>query len=95
MVCSGPSDARRSKLSHHLPAERIGFRPRFAHKSPMTIITDPRCTEHRGAALFGEWKRHLRPGIPVLEHDGDINDPAFAELCAWELLRNVAASGKG
>lgn len=41
------------------------------------------------AALFGEWKRHLRPGIPVLEYDGNINDPAFAELCVRELLRSV------
>lgn len=41
------------------------------------------------AALFGEWKRHLRPGIPVIEYDGNINDPAFAELCVRELLKNV------
>jgi uncharacterized protein (UPF0261 family) len=42
------------------------------------------------AALFGEWKRHLRSGIPVIEYDGNINDPAFAELCAQELLKNLA-----
>ena len=47
------------------------------------------------AALFGEWKRHLRPGIPVIEYDGNINDPAFAELCVSELLKNVAAVAKG
>lgn len=47
------------------------------------------------AALFGEWKRHLRPGIPVIEYDGNINDPAFAELCVGELLKNVAAVAKG
>ncbi|HTH47514.1 MAG TPA: Tm-1-like ATP-binding domain-containing protein, partial [Candidatus Limnocylindria bacterium] len=41
------------------------------------------------AALFGEWKRHLRPGIPVVEYDGNINDPAFAELCVGELLKNI------
>ena len=34
------------------------------------------------------------PGIPVLEHNGDINDPAFAELCVRELLKNLAAAGK-
>ena len=42
------------------------------------------------AALFGEWKRHLRPTIPVLEYDGNINDPAFADLCVAELLKNLA-----
>ncbi len=47
------------------------------------------------AALFGEWKRHLRPGIPVIEYDGNINDPAFAELCVGELLKNLAAKAKG
>ncbi len=46
------------------------------------------------AALFGEWKRHLRPGIPVIEYDGNINDPAFAELCVGELLKNLAARAK-
>jgi len=46
------------------------------------------------AALFGEWKRNLRPGIPVIEFDGNINDPAFAELCVGELLKNLAAKAK-
>ncbi len=44
------------------------------------------------AALFGEWKRTLRPGIPVIEFDGNINDPAFAELCVAELQKNIAAA---
>jgi uncharacterized protein (UPF0261 family) len=38
------------------------------------------------AALFGEWKRHLRPDIRVVEYPGNINDPGFAELCVAELL---------
>ena len=38
------------------------------------------------AALVDSWKRHLRPGIPVREYDGNINDPQFAELCVRELL---------
>ena len=46
------------------------------------------------AALFGEWKRNLRPGIPVIEYAGNINDPAFAELCVGELLKNLAAKVK-
>jgi hypothetical protein len=28
----------------------------------------------------------------VIEHDGNINDPAFAALCAGELLKNIAAA---
>lgn len=43
------------------------------------------------AALFGEWKRNLRPGIRVVEYPGNINDPAFAELCVRELLANIQA----
>ncbi len=46
------------------------------------------------AALFDGWKRNLRPGIPVIEHEGNINDPAFAALCAGELLKNIAAASK-
>ena len=46
------------------------------------------------AALFGAWKKHLRPGIPVIEYDGNINDPAFAELCVSELQKNIAARSR-
>ncbi len=42
------------------------------------------------AALLEAWKTHLRPGIPFIEFPGNINDPAFAELCVRELLANVA-----
>ena len=41
------------------------------------------------AALFGAIKKHLRPGIPLIEVDAAINDPAFAEACAQALLANV------
>jgi uncharacterized protein (UPF0261 family) len=43
------------------------------------------------AALFGALKSKLRKDIPVLELDCNINDPLFAEACARELLRNIAA----
>ncbi|MFM7101877.1 MAG: Tm-1-like ATP-binding domain-containing protein [Verrucomicrobiota bacterium] len=46
-------------------------------------------------ALFSSWKQHLRPGIPVIEYPGNINDPDFAELCARELLRNIARARGG
>lgn len=32
-------------------------------------------------------KRSLRPDIPIIEIDANINDPIFAERCAQELLR--------
>jgi uncharacterized protein (UPF0261 family) len=41
------------------------------------------------AALFGAIKHYLGPGIPVVEMDCVINDPAFAQRCAHELLANL------
>jgi uncharacterized protein (UPF0261 family) len=43
------------------------------------------------AALFGSLKRSLRKGIPVIEMDCEINDPAFAEACARNLLACLKA----
>jgi len=45
-------------------------------------------------------RRVLRPDIPVVEMDANINDPVFAEACARELLRLMkeatrAGSGSG
>jgi uncharacterized protein (UPF0261 family) len=37
-------------------------------------------------ALFESLKRHLKPGIEVLEMNTEINDPAFAAACARTLL---------
>lgn len=42
-------------------------------------------------ALFSSIKEHLRPGIPLMEFDLEINDPAFAAACATALLENIAA----
>ena len=42
-------------------------------------------------ALFEAIKTHLHPEIPVIEMDCAINDPAFAEACAGELLRLMTA----
>lgn len=41
-------------------------------------------------ALFGALKTHLRAGIPVIEMETTINDPAFAEACAKTLLKEIA-----
>ena len=43
------------------------------------------------AALFASLKVNLRKDIPVRELDCTINDPAFAEACVEELLKNIAA----
>ena len=40
-------------------------------------------------ALFDNLKASLRKDIPVVEMDCEINDAAFAEACANELLRHV------
>ena len=38
-------------------------------------------------ALYNSLKAGLRPGIPVMEMDCDVNDPVFAEAAAKELLK--------
>ena len=43
------------------------------------------------AALFASLKANLRKDIPVRELGCTINDPAFAEACVEELLKNIAA----
>ena len=43
------------------------------------------------AALFDAIKTHLRPGIPLVEMDCAINDPAFADACARTLLAQMPA----
>jgi uncharacterized protein (UPF0261 family) len=40
-------------------------------------------------ALFKSLKEHLREEIEVIELDANINDAAFAERCARELLKNI------
>ena len=40
-------------------------------------------------ALFSSVKAGLRPDIPVVELDVEINDPAFARACAETLLRSL------
>jgi uncharacterized protein (UPF0261 family) len=42
------------------------------------------------AALFGAIKKHLRPGIPLVEVNAAINAPAFADACANALLAMIA-----
>jgi uncharacterized protein (UPF0261 family) len=42
------------------------------------------------AVLFTSLKQHLREGIPVVELDTEINDPAFAQACAEALLGHLS-----
>jgi uncharacterized protein (UPF0261 family) len=42
------------------------------------------------AALFDAIRKHLRPGIPLVEMDCEINAPEFAAACAQALLGNMA-----
>jgi uncharacterized protein (UPF0261 family) len=41
------------------------------------------------AALFEALRNGLRPDIPVVVRDEEINDPAFARACAEALLDNI------
>ena len=42
------------------------------------------------AALFAAIRQHLKPGIPLIEVDAEINAPEFAEACARALLSGLA-----
>ncbi|HYF34590.1 MAG TPA: Tm-1-like ATP-binding domain-containing protein, partial [Prosthecobacter sp.] len=44
------------------------------------------------AALFEAIKSNLRPDIPVIEMDCEINSPDFAAACAQALLNNLKAA---
>ncbi|HTI72030.1 MAG TPA: Tm-1-like ATP-binding domain-containing protein [Candidatus Limnocylindria bacterium] len=64
----------------------------------ISVISSPGQPFHDPAAdqaLFASWKKHLRTDIPVIEYPGNINDPAFADLCAAELLKNMGKSANG
>lgn len=60
----------------------------------ISVISAPGQPFHDPAAdeaLFATLKQRLRPGIPVLELDANINDPAFAEACVAALLNGLKA----
>jgi uncharacterized protein (UPF0261 family) len=42
-------------------------------------------------ACFAAIRRHLKPGIPVIELDHNVNDPEFADRCAELLLDMLRA----
>ena len=46
-------------------------------------------------ALTDALKAHLRPDIPVIEMDVNVNDAAFSQRCAQELLANMARKASG
>ncbi len=49
------------------------------------VFHDPKADE----ALFSALRSTLRSDIPVIARQETINDPAFAEACARELLKNI------
>ena len=51
----------------------------------MIVEADPG-SNAADAALFKAIRENLRPDIPVIEQDVDINDPGFAKACAEALL---------
>ncbi len=40
-------------------------------------------------ALFKAMKKNLRPDIPVIEMDANVNDPEFSRACAEQLLKSL------
>jgi uncharacterized protein (UPF0261 family) len=56
-----------------------------AMSGPGYIFHDPIADE----ALFSALRRSLRSDIPVISRQENINEPAFAEACARELLKNI------
>ena len=57
--------------------------------SGISVISAPGQPFHdpvADAALRDSWRSQLRPGIPFIEYPGNINDPAFADLCVAQLL---------
>lgn len=64
----------------------------------VSVISAPGGPFHDKAAddaLFDAIKGHLKPGVPVVEMDCTINDPAFARACAEALLGNMQAASQG
>jgi uncharacterized protein (UPF0261 family) len=58
----------------------------------VSIISAPGQPFHNpGAddALFSALKNTLRPGIEIMDTPLEINDPAFARMCADALLKNM------
>ena len=74
-----------------------------AYRGPVTVLLPLRAISvisaeggafhwpEADAALFAAIKKHLRPGIPLIDLDCAINDTAFAEACAQALLANMRA----
>jgi uncharacterized protein (UPF0261 family) len=61
----------------------------------ISVISAPGKPFHSPAAdeaLFTSLRQHLRPDIPVLTPDVEINDPAFARACAESLLAHLAGA---
>ncbi len=59
----------------------------------ISVISEPGGAFHdpaADAALFEGTRKNLRHDIPLLELKTTVNDPAFAALCARELLANIA-----
>ena len=49
----------------------------------------PRRDAAADQALFNAIRTHVKPGLPVVELDCTVNDPAFAAACAQALLAQL------
>ena len=54
----------------------------------------PFCDREADQAMFDALRENLRPGIPVVEVDANINDPAFAEKAVEMMLELILTKAK-
>jgi uncharacterized protein (UPF0261 family) len=63
-------------------------------RKAISVISAPGGAFHDPAAdeaLFSELKKGLRPEVELVDTTLEINDPAFARMCAGALLKNIRA----
>ena len=74
-----PAEANRTVAD---PGAR-GPRQLFIHRHG---LRDEERDPAADAACYDAIRQNLKPGVPVIEMDCNINDPEFADLCANTLL---------
>ena len=73
-----------------------------AYRGPVTVLVPQKAISiisaegkpfydaEADAALFDAIKQHMRPGIPLIEMDCEVNAPEFAAACAKSLLESLS-----
>lgn len=85
-ILADKANAYRGPVSVFLPLKGLS-----AIGEPGQPFHDPAADD----ALFAAVRKHLRPGIPLVDLDVTINTPSFARACAEALLRQLNATRSG